>query len=186
VAFSSLSGGLGSALSGGDFWKGAAIGAMVGALNHAGNHINRDSEIDILEDSEGAEGHGHMAIAAGNDKKGWKYVSKYALTDQNGETDGGLVSGGKSLTEFKTYHTRKDMLSDNSQYEKVIRFSTTYRNAMRAIDNAYSASLESYHVLLSNCAQAVAAGLNAAGIYSGWSVEPKSRFEQIQNYYHIK
>ncbi len=34
MAFSSLSGGLGSALSGGDFWKGAAIGAMVGALNH--------------------------------------------------------------------------------------------------------------------------------------------------------
>jgi len=35
VGFSSLSGGIGAELSGGDFWRGAATGATIGLLNHA-------------------------------------------------------------------------------------------------------------------------------------------------------
>ncbi len=39
VGFSALAGGVGAELSGGDFWKGAGIGAMVGLLNHAFHHV---------------------------------------------------------------------------------------------------------------------------------------------------
>jgi RHS repeat-associated protein len=57
VAFSSVSGGLGSVLSGGDFWKGAAIGAIVGALNHWPHAMEKNNTWDkngdgILQKSE--------------------------------------------------------------------------------------------------------------------------------------
>jgi hypothetical protein len=45
VGFSALAGGVGAELTGGDFWKGAAIGAMVGLLNHT-EHIVRKNFYD--------------------------------------------------------------------------------------------------------------------------------------------
>jgi hypothetical protein len=38
--FSSISGGVGSSLGGGNFWQGAAIGLIVSGLNHAMKHIS--------------------------------------------------------------------------------------------------------------------------------------------------
>jgi len=49
VGFSALSGGIGAELSGGDFWRGATTGALIGALNHgvhaAANAIKRFNNI---------------------------------------------------------------------------------------------------------------------------------------------
>jgi hypothetical protein len=45
IAFGTVSGGLGAALTGGNFWEGAAIGLVVSGLNHLGHHI----EMGIME-----------------------------------------------------------------------------------------------------------------------------------------
>ncbi len=42
ISFSSLSGGVGAKLSGGNFWRGAATGATIGLLNHA-KHIQQNN-----------------------------------------------------------------------------------------------------------------------------------------------
>ena len=41
VSSSTLSGGIGAELTGGDFWRGAATGAIVGLLNHEGDKIKK-------------------------------------------------------------------------------------------------------------------------------------------------
>ncbi|MEA4936999.1 MAG: FG-GAP-like repeat-containing protein [Paludibacter sp.] len=41
VGFSSISGGIGAELSGGNFWQGAATGAVVGLLNHMDNELEK-------------------------------------------------------------------------------------------------------------------------------------------------
>jgi hypothetical protein len=42
VGFSAVAGGVGAELSGGDFWRGAAVGATVGFLNHLGGNLGGD------------------------------------------------------------------------------------------------------------------------------------------------
>jgi hypothetical protein len=149
-----------------------------------GGFAKKDSEVDILEDTDGAGGKGHMAVGGGNDKQGWKYVSKYAKTDVNGDPDGGLVSGGKSSAVLSEYGTRSVMMNANPEYDKVIRLKCTYRTAMRVINGTYKAALEDYHFMMSNCAQAVGAGLNAAGIFSGSSMVPNTRYLEIAKHYY--
>jgi len=43
TSFSALSGGITAEITGGDFWRGAATGATVGLLNHAGQIVDRNS-----------------------------------------------------------------------------------------------------------------------------------------------
>lgn len=45
IGGSSLSGGIGAELSGGDFWRGAATGATVGAVNHTLHTVVQNQEI---------------------------------------------------------------------------------------------------------------------------------------------
>jgi hypothetical protein len=186
IAFGALSGGVGAELSGGNFWKGAIAGGIVAGLNDVmhGGFAKKDSEVVIMEDTEGAGGKGHMAVGGGNDKKGWKYVSKYAKTDANGDPDGGLVSGGKSTAVLNEYGTRNEMMNANSEYDKVIRLKCTYKTAMKVINGTYKAALENYHFMMSNCTQAVGAGLNAAGIFSGSSMVPNTRYLEIAKHYY--
>jgi len=193
VSSSALSGGVGTELTGGDFWRGAATGAIVGLLNHELGKIAKkyilDSEVIILEDTEGAGYKGHMAIATGNDKKGkgWTYVSKYAEmiqgTDGQQEMDGNLVSGGKAKAVCIHYNTKVELLAANSEYDRFITFKTTYYGALNAAKTTYKASIGYYHFMFSNCSHAVANGLNALGLYFGSSIIPNERFEQIYNYY---
>jgi uncharacterized protein (TIGR02594 family) len=76
VAFSSVSGGLGSVLSGGDFWKGAAIGAIVGALNHM-NELQKGDETPWMTVAENERGVKEDGVNRGQD------VEKYQKSTGN-------------------------------------------------------------------------------------------------------
>jgi hypothetical protein len=85
IAAGGLSGGLSSAIAGGKFWDGVKQGLITSGLNHLAHEVvsgieaeKKDSEVIVLEDSKGAQGGGHMGMLAGNDKKGWTYVTKKA------------------------------------------------------------------------------------------------------------
>lgn len=43
IGFSGVAGGVIAELTGGDFWKGAAIGVTIAALNHVINHLQNDN-----------------------------------------------------------------------------------------------------------------------------------------------
>ena len=47
VGSSALSGGVGAELTGGDFWRGAATGAIVGAFNHLGDKVENSIDDHI-------------------------------------------------------------------------------------------------------------------------------------------
>ena len=186
IAFGTVAGGAGAALTGGNFWQGAVTGLVVSGLNHAmhGGFAKRDSEVDVLLDTEGASGHGHTAMLAGNDKKGWRFVSKEGRAADNSSDgqDGNILTGGKSAVLDVSYATKAEALSNHPLYDRVMSFKTTYGNAMRAINATYKSALSSYHVLLANCGHAVADGLSAIGYYSGSALEPKVRYHQILRY----
>ncbi|NLO72309.1 MAG: DUF2778 domain-containing protein [Porphyromonadaceae bacterium] len=52
VGFSSISGGIGAELTGGDFWWGAATGAIVGAFNHLQGEIRRSRYYLVFDGKE--------------------------------------------------------------------------------------------------------------------------------------
>jgi hypothetical protein len=186
IGFGALSGGVGAELTGGNFWQGAVTGGIVAGLNGVlhGGFAKRDSEVDVLLDTEGASGHGHTAMLAGNDKKGWRFVSKEGRAADNSSDgqDGNILTGGKSAVLDRSYATKAEALSNHPLYDRVMSFKTTYGNAMRAINATYKSALSSYHVLLANCGHAVADGLSAIGYYSGSAFEPKVRYHQILRY----
>jgi RHS repeat-associated protein len=195
--FGAVTGGVVSNMQGGNFWEGAVIGLTVGLLNHAGKKLypaidrwlqKKDSEVDVLLDTEGASGHGHMAMLAGNDDKGWRFVSKEGrAVDNSGDgQDGNILTGGKSAILDRTYATKAQALSNHPLYDRVLSFKTTYSNAMRAINATYRSALSSYHVLTANCGHAVADGLSAIDYYAGSVIEPKVRYEQILRYNNIQ
>jgi len=187
IAFGTISGGLGAKLSGGNFWQGAVTGLVVSGLNHYAHKIQQekvDSEINVLLDTEGASGHGHAAMLAGNDDRGWRFVSKEGRAADNSSDgqDGTMLTGGKSAVLDRPYATKAEALSNHPLYDRVLTFKTTYSNAMRAISATYRSAISSYHVLVANCGHAVADGLSAIGYYSGSAMEPKVRYEQILRY----
>lgn len=52
VLFGAASGGVGSRLSGGNFWEGVVIGGMVAGLNHAMHEIDNES-MSISDNNDG-------------------------------------------------------------------------------------------------------------------------------------
>jgi hypothetical protein len=48
VGFSTVSGGIGAELTGGDFWKGAAIGATIGLLNHSLHDLISQARLNTI------------------------------------------------------------------------------------------------------------------------------------------
>ena len=139
-----IMGGVGADLAGGNFWKGALTGLIVTGLNdlyHRGyNQVKedkKDSEINVLNDTEGAGGKGHTASVIGLKGKKWYYVSKYAKTDSDGNLDGGLLSGGKSSAVILEYATKAEALANHSEYDQVVSIKTTYNRAVRALSAMY-------------------------------------------------
>jgi len=95
VGFSAVAGGIGAELSGGDFWKGAAIGGMVAGLNHTIHNLQKDNypkikyKDGIVQNYESAE-YGPYAVFT--DKKGVKiYFPGVHFHD-------GMVADGTGLT----------------------------------------------------------------------------------------
>lgn len=184
IAFGTVSGGAGAELAGGNFWQGAVAGLVVSGLNHAMHKMSQekvDSEVNVLLDTEGASGHGHAAMLAGNDKKGWRFVSKEGRAADNSSDgqDGTMFTGGKSAILDLPYSTKAEALSNHPLYDRVLTYKTTYSTAMKAINATFRSAISSYHVLLANCGHAVADGLSAIGYYSGSALETKVRYEQI-------
>ena len=127
IGFGALSGGVGSALSGGNFWQGAVIGGIVSGLNHVASRI--DSGLDYA-DADGGSG------GAANDNKG-------DVLNWFNESDGGLYKvaqndpGAPEGTVRIYTHGNKDRILDPNGHkiltaerfdEVLMERSPTWRN----------------------------------------------------------
>jgi hypothetical protein len=149
-------------------------------MHQMGN--KRDSEIVVMEDTEGAHDQGHTAILGGNDKKGWYYASKEGrIGDATENPEGTHLTGGPSDARKTFYATKAQALTANPRYETFRTFKTTYSTAMKAVNATYDSAKTYYHVIFNNCAHAVSDGLEAIGVYGGDSFIPNIRFYQINN-----
>lgn len=52
IAFGTVSGGAGAALTGGNFWQGAVTGLMVSGLNHAVHQMNNEDNFVNIEEQK--------------------------------------------------------------------------------------------------------------------------------------
>jgi len=144
-------------------------------------------DIVVLNNPSGANSaganFGHMAILIGNDGAGWTYISK------NGRADGNEFTGGTSIVDYRGEENNKKFptLEDfyNSElgpiYTQSVRFATSTDQDGRAIRAAKTSAESRYHFLFSSCADAVSAGLKAAGLDPGYaSPIPNIRFSFIK------
>ena len=168
------------------------VGLMVSGLNHAmhkmsegGLFAKKDSEVIVLGDSEAVNGAGHMAMVAGNDKKGWTYVASGGRVD----TDGNAIIGGDSVPILENKTTTPELANRASALKYLSRFDlkasikTTYSLAMKAVNATYNSASGYYHVLFNNCGHVVRDGLEAINVYGGgtFTVSPNMRFMEMLN-----
>lgn len=196
-------GGVGSVLTGGNFWEGAVIGGIVAGLNHSmhkmeqplaeGNEVkttnaeNSPDDIIVLNAPTGASGLGHNAVIIGNDKDGYVYISK------DGRADGSLPMGGNSKNTVMTFKTKREALNfANSKYkfDNVLTIKTNRSQDIKAIANAHYEAKKGYHVIYNNCSDIPAAALQGAGLnwVGGTSVISNTNFYEMKilNFFRSK
>ena len=146
------------------------------------------NDIIYLNHSTGASGFGHSAVLIGNNKDGWRFVSKEGrerYIDKNGEKAkrGTMATGGKStilvLPEadgVEKFTTLKQALnhSDIKHYDRAIRYKTTTDQDNKAFKVAVESGNTKYHFTLNNCSHCAGDALNSAGYNPGY-IDPTYR-----------
>lgn len=145
-------GGVGSELTGGNFWQGVLIGGVVAGFNHAMHMIKTESRKDIivLNASDGAGGKGHSGLIIGNDKDGYIYMVSDGRVDSSGST----WMGGKNDANIKTFKTRQeamDYAKTQYHYDDSITIKTTAKQDLGAATRAMKQLQSNYHFLFNNC-----------------------------------
>jgi len=175
-----LSGGVGSSLAGGSFWQGAGQGLITGGLNHAAHSLTKPNDIIFLLDKQGAipEVAGHSAMLIQGEDGKWHFISKVGTnTDGIANVDRG--GGYSSPQEF--YNS-----AEGSRYEVRMRFATSKAQDRAAMSAVNESAPTKYKFLSNNCLHMCRAGLNAAGIYSGTSINPVRSWQQMYSHYYSR
>ena len=120
-------------------------------------------DIIVLQDRKGAGGFGHSAILIGNDKEGWRYLSKdggerFALSDKP-------EVGDKPFTTIQQFDN-SDYAARHHGYQTRARFATTKEQDEAAYAAMRKEVYSWYDVLNHDCMDAVASALRAAGFYA--------------------
>ncbi|MEO4004256.1 hypothetical protein [Flavobacterium sp. CAU 1735] len=163
IAFGSVSGGTGAALTGGNFWQGATTGLVVSGLNHAlHGGFAKKYDVTSLHDYEAANGAGHDALAFENKDGTQHYVSKDG-------TEGGQNGGvyGKSAYTIGDYKSIEAINDDYSLHHQGKRYDITgvYRATRsqinRGITAAEAIAKSNYYLIGNSCTDVLSMGLNA-------------------------
>lgn len=186
VIFGALSGGIGSELTGGNFWQGAVIGGIVAGLNHAmHNGFSKKYDVNVLHDDGGANGMGHEALAFENEDGTLRYISKDG-TDENGGLNGKSKYTDKnfnSIDDINDYYGKN--VSPGKRYDAISVFKATRAQINRGISTALAYAKGPYDLLTSSCTTLVEQSLQSmykAKVYSGLSV-PNLNF-YLNNFFY--
>ncbi|MCL1666561.1 hypothetical protein M2T82_00645 [Elizabethkingia ursingii] len=203
VIFGTIAGGIGSALTGGNFWQGVVIGGIVAGLNHAlhkmDSHLAENTEVTtvnsenspkdiiILNASDGAGGKGHSGLIIGNDRDGYIYMASDGRVDYSGS----MFMGGKNDSTIKTFKTRQEAMNfakTQYNYDDSITISTSSQQDLAAATRAMKQLQSNYHFLFNNCNHIISAALTGAGLsqYGGYSVVPNINFKELKNNFQKK
>ncbi len=171
IASGGLSGGVGSVIAGGNFWKGVRQGLITAGLNHmmhaTYNAIQKKYDLTILLDAEGAANAGHSAVAIESEEGQYRYVSKDGVVDADGDNvrDNKGVYGEADVAGSPrgiNYSSLEALLVDFPKYEQSLTFKVSLKQANRAYNAALRAANSNYYLVGSSCIDVPTAALKAA------------------------
>ena len=181
IVFGAIAGGAGAALTGGNFWQGAATGLIVSGLNHAMHGgFAKKYKLHVLEDFEGANGAGHQALVGDVDGD-LLYVSKDG-TNENHGVYGEAKNTIKTFDSFKAiddYYSTK--VSPGKHYDSRLTFKVTKTQMQTALKTAIRLAKMPYDLLNNSCTTIVQFGLMSAGIlnYKDFNTVPNQSFKTM-------
>ena len=161
----------------------------------------KPEDIIVLNSPKGASGYGHMAILIGNDKTGWKFVSKEGRDKKPWFSN--RITGGPAIEKKRDFHSLSEFKKvqgsdkDLGSYTQSVRFKTDEKQDNAALDASDKSAQSWYQVTNNNCADAVSDRLKAAKLDPGYedtqgaqdgfsytgkglSPEPNERFDKIK------
>ncbi len=116
--------------------------------------------------------HGHMAVLIGNDKTGWRYISKNGRENENSNVKDNPIVGGKPKVDkdkkFKTYEEFDSDKELSPTYSQRVRLKTDSDQDKAAENAAIESAVSRYHGIFANCADIVSDALVAAGLDPGY------------------
>ena len=154
--------------------------------NDSDSKSKKEVSIIVLNDPKGASGYGHLAIMVKNSKGVWEFVSKegrqknhwYSPEGKLGELIGGpalppLIQYFNSWKDFRNAQLGNSPYAKNlAGYTEAIGLFADEKQDSLALNAAENSARSYYHVLYSNCADAVSNGLSAAGFDPGYQLAP--------------
>jgi RHS repeat-associated protein len=133
-------------------------------------------DVIILSAPQGAAENGHAALLIGNDRTGWKYISKDGTTQFSGAT-GAANQSTLDAVESKYFKTVQDFLNSTfnkdkehpglSEYHFGLQIQTDDETDALILASATKGALSGYDVLSSNCVQNCTQPLVEQGILPG-------------------
>jgi len=181
IAFATVSGGAGAALTGGNFWAGARQGVIVAGLNHAMHGgFAKKYKLHVLEDYEGANGAGHQALVGDVDGD-LLYVSKDG-TNENSGVFGEAKNTIKTFDNFNAiddYYSTK--VSPGKHYDSKLTFKVTKTQMQTVLRTAIRYAKMPYNLMNNSCTTIVQAGLISAGILNikNYNMIPNQSFKTM-------
>jgi RHS repeat-associated protein len=181
ITFGTIAGGAGAALTGGNFWQGAATGLIVSGLNHAVHGgFAKKYKLHVLEDYEAANGAGHQALVGDVDGD-LLYVSKDGTNENNGvygEAKNTIrrFDSFEDIDEF--YSTR---VSPGKHYDSRLTFKVTKTQMQTALKTAIRLAVMPYNLINNSCTTIVQFALNSAGIlnFKDYSTIPNQSYKTM-------
>lgn len=162
LIFGTVAGGAGAALTGGNFWQGAATGLVVGFLNHAAHGgFAKKYKFHVMLDEDGARGFGHHAISGELDNGKLRFISKNGTSDPNdmnfsGESDY-TNEIFNNIDEIQNYYGTK--ITPGHSFNKIDTYLMTRSQMNRAFDTGLQIAKQNYHLLLNSCTNVVTRSL---------------------------
>jgi len=146
--------------------------------------LSKGNYVAIVNAPKGAEGYGHNALMIGNDKTGWKLISKEGRQNGSSKSDpsNNGSSGGPALpARIAQFKTMDGFLKDPhfKEYQRAAIFSVTAGQAAMANTVMTKEATSWYSILLNNCGHAVSntfdqIGLRGAGVQTDNPNDPSS------------
>ena len=138
MLFGSVSGGVGSKLTGGNFWEGAAIGLTVSALNHLAHKFTKKSTAkwDLDGDGKLSLGEANSWYRNGNGKEIFVDASKIDLAF--------ISSSDLSTEEYRSIQTLSKS-EDGRVYGNItMKLVSTNSNRVKILPDTYNFEMHSY------------------------------------------
>jgi hypothetical protein len=133
--------------------------------------------VAVVNAPNGAEGYGHNALMVGNDKTGWKFISKEGRQNGSSKSDpsNNGSSGGPALpARTAKFNTMNDFVKDPNfkEYKRVAIFGVTQKQADMAFSVMTKEANSWYSILLNNCGHAVSNTFDQIGLRGAESSMP--------------